>query len=381
MRILLVEDDYLQAEFIALSIEEAFPRSFIMRVHTEFEFRSHFDDIASNPPDIIIMGVLLRWANPSAEMEMPPKEVKEQGYYRAGFRCIELLSNDHRTHDVPVILHTILDSMDIAPLPDRVRYVSKDSDSSELIRHMSELAKRAIEPEYNVGADEHIAIALFGNTIKLVSLSRDGTYRFVDNSDNLHRILYVISSETLALETAVDEFESLINSIKTKESDLQDFFERYPDFILNDEYQRAHPHIALSSTKGESLIPDFVLEPVDQYALCDLLELKLPSSQAFVLQKNRLRFSAAVMEACAQLRTYSVFFDEEKNRASVQAKYGLLAYRPKMFVIIGRRGKMNPIDIRRIADDIPNLHLVTYDQIASRMKTKIERMKRRSLRA
>ena len=129
-----------------------------------------------------------------------------------------------------------------------------------------------------------------------------------------------------------------MNDPNAKEQDFQDFFERNPDFILNDEYKKAHPHIVLTKDEGESLIPDFVLEPVDQNSLCDLLELKLPTVPIFVLQKRRMRFSAAVLEACAQLREYSNFFEEEKYRKIINERYGLLTYRPKMFVIIGRRG-------------------------------------------
>ena len=148
-----------------------------------------------------------------------------------------------------------------------------------------------------------------------------------------------------------------------------------PNFILNDDYKKAHPHVVLSREDGEKLIPDFVLEPIAENSLSDLLELKLPSSQVFVLQKRRMRFSAAVFEACAQLREYSAFFDEEKNRKLVRETYGLLAYRPKMIVIIGRRGAVDPIAVRKIEQDLPNLYLRTYDDIIDRMKAKVDAMK------
>lgn len=79
------------------------------------------------------------------------------------------------------------------------------------------------------------------------------------------------------------------------------------------------------------------------------------------MKKRRMRFSAAVLEACAQLREYSEFFNEEKNRRKIQEDHGLLAFKPKMFVIIGRRGDVNPIDVRKMESDFPNLNLRTYD--------------------
>jgi DNA-directed RNA polymerase alpha subunit len=37
------------------------------------------------------------------------------------------------------------------------------------------------------------------------------------------------------------------------------------------------------------------------------------------LKENRERFSASVLEACAQLREYSAYFDEEQNRRTIQS--------------------------------------------------------------
>jgi hypothetical protein len=226
--------------------------------------------------------------------------------------------------------------------------------------------------------NELIAFGLFSNRIRVVSLTSDGTYTFLDDSLNLHSILYIASSETKALQHAIEELESLINDSKAKEADFQDFFKRNPEFVLNDEYQKAHPHIILTKDSGETFIPDFVLQPISQNPLCDLLELKLPSAQVFVLQQRRMRFSSAVMEACAQLREYAAFFDEERNRRVVYEQYGLMAFKPKMFVIIGRRGTINPIDARRIESDLPQFCLRTYDDIVARMKVKVTLMQKKT---
>ena len=94
-----------------------------------------------------------------------------------------------------------------------------------------------------------------------------------------------------------------------------------------------------------------------------------------------MRFSSAVLEVSAQLREYGLFFDESKNREAIKEKYGLLAFKPKMFVIIGRRGTVSPIDVRKIEGDIPNLHLRTYDDIVNRMKSRFEAMKKSRLRS
>jgi hypothetical protein len=231
--------------------------------------------------------------------------------------------------------------------------------------------KDPIRPEENL-----IALALLDNKVRAVALTADGSYRFLDSAQNLHNLVYVASLETSMFRRAVDELETLVNDSKTTEAQLQDFFERNPSLIVNDDYQVAHPHIVWTRSDGATLIPDFMLEPTSPNSLCDLLELKLPASQVFVLQKNRVRFSSAVFEACAQLRAYSEFFDEENNRNSIQRRYGLLAYKPKLFVIIGRRGDISPITRRRIETDVPYLLLKTYDDVIARAKLRLDTMVR-----
>ena len=229
----------------------------------------------------------------------------------------------------------------------------------------------ANESDPPVVEEEFVAFGLFGNKIKLVSMTKDGSYRFLDDYEKLHNILYVASFQATAFKAAIDELEEMVNDPKAKEKDFQAFFERNPDFILTDEYKKPHAHVKLTRDDGETLIPDFVLEPISDSDLADLLELKLPSAPIYVMKKNRPRYSAAVAEACAQLREYCAFFDEEKYRRAIQKDYGLLCYKPKMFVIIGRKGNVNPLEVRRIQSDMPNMYLRTYDDILFRMKYRL----------
>jgi hypothetical protein len=93
--------------------------------------------------------------------------------------------------------------------------------------------KGSIKPE-----EDLIALALINDKVRAVTLTADGSYRFLDSAQKLHNLVYVASVEsaTLKLKQAVDELETLVNSSKTTESQLQDFFERHPNFIINDDY-------------------------------------------------------------------------------------------------------------------------------------------------
>lgn len=220
--------------------------------------------------------------------------------------------------------------------------------------------------------DAYLGLVDIDGQVRIVELQPNGEFVFIDGTSNLHNIIY-IDARSAALKDAIDELEFLINNEGSEEADIQDFFERHPDLVLTPDYKRLHPHVALESTY-ETLIPDFLLEPIEQDGLCDLLELKLPSTQTFVLKKSRLRFSAAVLEAAAQLRTYSQFFDDPANRDNFRRHYGLTAYKPRMFVIIGRRGDVDPLQVRAMEGDLPGLRLKTYDQIVERAKARLKRL-------
>ncbi len=116
------------------------------------------------------------------------------------------------------------------------------------------------------------------------------------------------------------------------------------------------------------------MKPLGLGRTSDLLELKLPSAQVYVLQSRRERLSQAVMEARAQLMKYGQYFDDAANRAFIEGRYGIFAYKPRMFVVIGRRGSVSPI-IRRSAElAAEDIRLRTYDDIMERMRHRVKAM-------
>lgn len=137
MKILLVEDDYIQSELICEALEQAFPSDAIELIRTEHEFRSRLAEIEAGPPDIIILDIMLRWTLPSRDMPELPQDVRDEGLYRAGFRCRNLLAERARTRDIPVILYTVMEASDISDdlediAPGTV-YLRKEADVQSLI--------------------------------------------------------------------------------------------------------------------------------------------------------------------------------------------------------------------------------------------------------
>jgi CheY-like chemotaxis protein len=145
--IVVVEDDHLQEAPILEDFEEAFPGAKIETICTESEFRDRLPHFRSDRPDILVIDVMLRWSDPQPNSPRPPQDVAEEGYYRAGLRCAQLVSQDQELRSIPVVLYTILERDEIRreghPLGDNVFYVRKGVDVDSLIRLVQRLVSRS----------------------------------------------------------------------------------------------------------------------------------------------------------------------------------------------------------------------------------------------
>ena len=237
--------------------------------------------------------------------------------------------------------------------------------ASKLIEWCEGFAPR----EMPIDSSALVALTEVAGRLKLVSLWRDGSYQFLDDSSKLHQGVFLLTLEGAAMAKAAREFEAMINDPRLKEKTFQAFFEEYPNFILNDDYRRAHAHVVLERPTG-ALIPDFMLEPVNQDRLCDILEIKTPNTQIVRMKKNRARFSDAVRDGIAQLREYQAYFEDGHARRSVEEKYGLVAYRPRLFLVIGRSGTIDPIVMQRVRQDADGVEVQTFDELLRRAQAK-----------
>lgn len=170
-------------------------------------------------------------------------------------------------------------------------------------------------------------------------------------------------------KSQLEEFEKLINNPKIRESEIQQFFERNPQFLMGIDYVNVIPHPILRKSDGAGkLIPDFFLQPIGQ-GFADILDLKLPSKPVIVGKKDRLHFGAAVIESVAQVREYRNYFEDPNRRQQVLNKYGLTAYRPSVSIIIGRTPiKLTEEKMKQISESIPlYTKIITYDQLFQKM--------------
>src|SRR5215217_4789662 len=98
---------------------------------------------------------------------------------------------------------------------------------AEKIVRLKDIGNREDEKPFEDSVEDQrfIAIANIDGKNRLVALTPDGRYEFLDEANNLHKIVYVASSETLALQTAAEELESLMNDHTAREQDFQQFFD------------------------------------------------------------------------------------------------------------------------------------------------------------
>ena len=144
--IVIVEDDHLQEGPLEEQIRDTFSSARIDTVATEEEFRKRLDDYRRNPPDLVVMDVMLRWAYPSRTASPAPPDVAQGGYQRAGLRCAQLMADDPALRTVPVIYYTILERSDLERDSEHrpettTTYVRKSTDPEVLVRKIRELLR------------------------------------------------------------------------------------------------------------------------------------------------------------------------------------------------------------------------------------------------
>lgn len=171
--------------------------------------------------------------------------------------------------------------------------------------------------------------------------------------------------------THIMELEDLINNQRTKESDLQSFFERNPNLMRLWEYRDVYPEVYLTREEDGDLIPDFILvDPDLQKAM--IIDLKLPQQRIVVGTKNRRRLSAPVQEARSQLLRYRDWFEESHNRTNIKERFGMQIYRPRLGVIIGRGDEfVSEFERQQIVSDNKDIEIVTYDDVVELAKRRL----------
>jgi hypothetical protein len=159
------------------------------------------------------------------------------------------------------------------------------------------------------------------------------------------------------------ELEDLINNTRVSEPELQEFFERHPQFLRIWDHREVHPQVYLTREIDGPLIPDFLLLDRELHR-ATVVELKLASARIIVRKRNRDRFSSLITEARAQLLEYREWFDDAHNRRMLKERLGMEIYRPRLGVVIGRSDSFaDEFDRQKLVSHCPDVEIATYDDV------------------
>jgi len=132
--ILIVEDDKIQADELKNRMERL--GFFVHNIATEVEFRRHMDETDRPAYTLAVVDMMLRWTDPAPDMEAPPLEIIEEGFYTAGLRCCRKL----REKGVRCLIFTALDPAKI-PLGrgENFEIVNKSSGYNAIVEKIKQL--------------------------------------------------------------------------------------------------------------------------------------------------------------------------------------------------------------------------------------------------
>jgi hypothetical protein len=246
----------------------------------------------------------------------------------------------------------------------QVGWVRKDWTSEDERRQVLQ-ALKDLSREYRIELDEDDSFRIVegSNAPPALSHTEQGT-RLLIRPLIRHAALFEIN--------AVPELEHLLNSPRVSEREFQLFFEKHPQFLLGDRYRSLHSQVVLRREPGGEgdLIPDFILEPVNDSDFWKIVELKRPDETIIKRSNaNRIGFSAQLQNALYQLRTYRDYFDNPINRTRMAA-FGINAFKPQVSLVIGRDyGGLSAEDVITAKLDYKDLEVLTYSELLNRAKS------------
>jgi CheY-like chemotaxis protein len=148
MRALLIEDDYYFGREVVRDLEENFPavRGAIDVIKTEREFRTLFDDPSRHLAyGFIVLDVMVHWDKRSSG-STPDQDVQQEGYFRAGVRCLDRIRRRTDTQQIPVVIHSALESEKLLQaiqqkgiIFERIEIVPKSGNPNSLVEALKRL--------------------------------------------------------------------------------------------------------------------------------------------------------------------------------------------------------------------------------------------------
>jgi len=203
--------------------------------------------------------------------------------------------------------------------------------------------------------------------IEVVLKFEDGSWCYADGTTMLPSTICLLTFTRWA--NILKELEDIINNPYTKESDLQKYFETYPELLAGDDYDVILPQAVIVNDDNSIWKSDFVLTPKNQYEFSKVLELKIPQVNIVNQPKSgHVTFSSKVWNAIQQIRDYSRAFDNKSIRERFKKAYDVDVFKPDLHLIAGRRWDINLMDsLRELQRETP-VKIEDWDSVLERLK-------------
>jgi hypothetical protein len=166
----------------------------------------------------------------------------------------------------------------------------------------------------------------------------------------------------------MNRFVEIVGDQTKKEPEITAFLSAPAHrFILTMRFgaREIHPHLLCrwQSADKKAIQPDFFVVGTDGYG--DIVEFKLPEIAGGVVVGvgNRETFSSEINSYISQTRVYREYFDDSKNRKWFEKKYGFRVYKPKRYLVLGRRWHFDAEEWKAIEADHQDLKILTYDDL------------------
>jgi DNA-binding NarL/FixJ family response regulator len=151
MNILLLEDDPQQSATLVGTLKSHYRDADIQEIDREADLYALLGNISAGDslaPDLVIADVMFPWTRyTSGPLLERPERVKEEGFSRAGVRCLEKF-RETVGDQIPWVFFSVLEPDMISNevkhsgRSGRTLYLSKEIGVAELLTHLDPLVKR-----------------------------------------------------------------------------------------------------------------------------------------------------------------------------------------------------------------------------------------------
>lgn len=204
-------------------------------------------------------------------------------------------------------------------------------------------------------------------TIEVVLRLEDGSWTYADGVSKLPSSICIINFTKWT--NILKELEDIINDPTSKEIDVQNFFETYPELIAGNDYDVVLPQAVIVRDDATEWKPDFVLTPKNQLDFAKVLDLKIPSTEITKRpHSGHYNFSAKLWNGIMQVRDYSREFDKNSVRERFKNVYNVDVYKPDLHLIVGRKWDINLIDRMRELQRETQVKIEDWDSALDRLR-------------